>query len=72
MTFDPKKLDLDEEVTLGGNGKMTLRSAVTKIMAAPIGERVIATIFREGEPSILDFPQIEAIASLPNFKMSDQ
>jgi hypothetical protein len=57
MNYDPEEI-----VTLNGSAKMTLKSAVAKVMALPLQERDTATIFREGEPSILDATQIEAIA----------
>jgi hypothetical protein len=56
MTFDP-----DEVVTLGG-APMTLRAAVAKVQAIPNGYRSLATIFRKGEPSLLDIDAIDAIA----------
>ena len=65
MDYDP-----DEIVTLHGHAKMTLKTAVAKVMALPPQERATATIFREGEPSILDAAQIEAIARIPGFENS--
>jgi hypothetical protein len=64
MSFDP-----DEDVTLNG-AKMTLRSAVAKVMALPPDDRMGATIFRNGEPSTLDRTQIEVIADLLGFQDS--
>jgi hypothetical protein len=66
MDYDP-----DEIVTLDGHAKMTLRTAVAKVMALSPQERATATIFREGEPPILDAAQIEGIAQLPGFKNSN-
>jgi hypothetical protein len=64
MSFDP-----DEDVTLNG-AKMTLRSAVAKVMALPPDDRIGVTIFRNGDPSILDRAQIEDIADLQGFQGS--
>jgi|HubBroStandDraft_6_1064221.scaffolds.fasta_scaffold764218_2 hypothetical protein len=62
MSFDP-----DEDVTLNG-AKMSLRSAVAKVMALPPDDRIGATIFRNGEPPSLDRAQIEDIADLLGFQ----
>jgi hypothetical protein len=62
MSFDP-----DEDVTLNG-AKMSLRSAVAKVMALSPDDRMGATIFRNGEPPILDRAEIEDIADLPGFQ----
>jgi hypothetical protein len=48
MSYDP-----DEDVTLNG-AKMSLRSAVAKVMALSPDDRMGATIFRNGEPPIPD------------------
>jgi hypothetical protein len=64
MSFDP-----DEDVTLNG-AKMSLRSAVAKVMALPPDDRIGATISRNGEPSSLDRAQIEDIADLLGFRDS--
>jgi hypothetical protein len=64
MSFDP-----DEDVTFDG-AKMTLRSAVAKVMALPPDDRIGVTIFRNGDPSSLDRAQIEDIADLPDFQES--
>jgi len=66
MNYDP-----DEIVTLNGHAKMSLRTAVAKVMALPASERGTTTIFREGEPSILDASKIGEIANLPNFQNSN-
>jgi hypothetical protein len=64
--FDPAEM-----VTFGDNVKMTLRSAVAKVMAMSPSERSFVRVFREGEPSVLDSDQIDAIAVLPTFKNSN-
>ena len=64
MSFDP-----DEDVTFDG-AKMTLRSAVAKVMALPPDDRIGVTIFRNCDPSSLDRAQIEDIADLPGFQES--
>jgi hypothetical protein len=58
MAFDP-----DEIVMLYGQGTMTLRTAVERVMAQKPKDPLYATIFRDDEPSILDFDQIEKIAA---------
>jgi len=58
MTFDPEEI-----VTLYGQGQMTLRTAVERVMTRDPMKQSAATIFREGEPSILDLAQIEKIAA---------
>lgn len=68
---DEDAYDPDEIVTLYGHGPMTLKTAVTRVMALPPQERATATIFREGEPPILDATQIEAVARLPGFENSN-
>jgi hypothetical protein len=65
MAYHPEEI-----VTLNG-AKMTLRTAVRNVMALPPDQRATNSIFREGEPSILDREQIEAIAALPLFKSSN-
>jgi hypothetical protein len=62
MTYDP-----DEDVRFNG-AKMSLRSAVAKVMALPPDDRLGATIFRNGEPPTLDRAEIEEIADLPGFQ----
>lgn len=57
VTFDPEEI-----VTLYGEGQMTLRSAVRRVMAKARHERIGATIFRDGNPSILSLAQIEVLA----------
>jgi|EndMetStandDraft_5_1072996.scaffolds.fasta_scaffold1457448_2 hypothetical protein len=56
MAFDP-----DEIVTLYGQGKMTLRTAVRKVLDLDPHDRTGATIFREGDPAILDLSEIEKL-----------
>jgi hypothetical protein len=58
MRFDPEEI-----VTLYGQGQMTLRTAIRKVMTRPTLERAGATIFRTGEPSILDLAKIEQLAA---------
>jgi hypothetical protein len=57
MAFDPEEI-----VTLNGQGKMTLRTAVNRVLDQELRD-LEATIFRDGEPSILDLTQIERIAA---------
>jgi hypothetical protein len=55
--------------TLPSNGaKMSLHSAVDNVMALSPDDRMGATIFRNGEPPILDRAEIEDIADLPGFQ----
>jgi hypothetical protein len=58
MAMDPEEL-----VTLTDHGTMKLRSAVSRAMALLPKERKRATIVREGEPAILNFEQIKALAA---------
>ncbi len=58
MAFDPEEL-----VTLINHGTMKLRSAVARTMVLPQEERDVATIVREGEPSILNFDLIKQLAA---------
>ncbi len=58
MTFDPEEI-----VTLHGQGKMTLRTAVERVLTRNPQTKSVPTIFREGEPSVLDLAQIEKIAT---------
>jgi hypothetical protein len=55
MTFDPEEI-----VTLSGQGKMRLRTAVERVITHKL-RGPDATIFREGYPSILDLTLIEKI-----------
>jgi hypothetical protein len=56
-------LDPEELVTLTNHGTMKLRSAVARAMILLPQERDLATIVREGEPTILDFDLIKHLAS---------
>lgn len=58
MAFDPEEI-----VTLYGQGRMTLRTAVERVMTRDPLKQPTATIFREGDPSILDLAQIEKVAT---------
>ena len=58
MAFDPEEL-----VTLTDHGTMKLRSAVSRAMILLPEERKRATIVREGDPAILNFEQIECLAT---------
>ena len=58
MAFDPEEI-----VTLYGHGQMTLRSAVERALTRDPQKQTGATIFRDGEPPILDLPQIERLAA---------
>jgi hypothetical protein len=57
MAFDPEEI-----VTLSGQGKMRLQTAVERVMVRKL-RGLDATIFREGNPSILDLTLIEKIAA---------
>ena len=58
MAFDP-----EEMVELYRQGTMTLRTAVERVTAQKL-QGLRATIFRDGEPTILDLPQIEQLAAM--------
>ena len=49
---------------------MTLRAAVAKVQAIPNGYRSLATIFRKGEPALLDIDAIDVIAHSPAFLLT--
>ena len=60
MAFDP-----EEFVTLPGHGKMTLRSAVARVMALRaqnLEAFAMAMVFRDGDPPILDLGDITKLA----------
>jgi hypothetical protein len=56
-------LDPEELVTLTNHGTMKLGSAVARAMLLLPKERRRATIVRKGEPDILKFEQIKALAA---------
>jgi hypothetical protein len=56
-------LDPEEFVTLTNHGAMKLRSAVARAMMLPPEERDLATIVREGEPTILTIDLIRLLAA---------
>jgi hypothetical protein len=64
-------LDPDGDALLYGRGKMALRCAVTKAMKMPLSERVLVTIYRDEQPSILDASEIEELPELPEFLDED-
>ena len=55
-------LDPDEFVILTDHGPMRLQAAVTRAMMLPPQERDHASIFRNGEPGILNFDLIKHLA----------
>ena len=57
LNFDPEEI-----VTLHGQGQMTLRTAVERVMAQGL-RGLDATIFRRGHPSILGRVGIEKLAA---------
>jgi hypothetical protein len=57
MAFDPEEI-----VELYRQGTMTLRTAVERVTAQKL-QGLSATIFRDGEPTILHLPQIEQLAA---------
>ncbi len=56
-------LDPEELVILINHGAMKLRAAVARTMILTHEERDLATIVREGEPSILNFDVIKHLAA---------
>ena len=56
-------IDPEEFVTLTNHGSMKLRAAVLRAMTLLPKERKRTTIFREGEPAILNFEQIKNLAA---------
>jgi hypothetical protein len=63
MALDSVELDPDELVTLTDHGSMKLRSAVSRAMLMLPKQRKLATIVREGDPSILNFDEIKRLAA---------
>jgi hypothetical protein len=59
MSFDPDEIVSTSDTV----GPVTLRTAVRQLMAKPPSERTISTVYRSGEPPILDSKQIEALAA---------
>jgi hypothetical protein len=63
MALDSVELDPEELVTLTDHGSMKLRSAVSRAMLMLPKQRKLATIVREGDPSILNFDEIKRLAA---------
>jgi hypothetical protein len=63
MALDSVELDPEELVTLTDHGSMKLRSAVSRAMLMLPKQRKVATIVREGDPSILNFDEIKRLAA---------
>jgi len=55
LDFDPEEI-----ITLDGNGQMTLRTAVERVLAQDL-QGLNATIFRRGKPSVLGRLGIEKL-----------
>ena len=56
-------LDPEELVTLTDHGRMKLRLAVLRAMMMLPKQRRLATIVRDGDPTILNFDQIKKLAA---------
>jgi len=65
MTFDPQ-----EVVTLYNQGPMTLQAAVERVMRQSL-KGFEATIFRDGDASILGLTEIEKLAADWGYEESD-
>jgi hypothetical protein len=65
MTFDP-----EEVVTLYNQGPMTLRTAVERVMRQSL-QGLEATIFRDGDPSLLGLTEIEKLAADWGYEEND-
>jgi hypothetical protein len=63
MALDPEVLDPEELVTLTDHGRMKLRLAVLRAMMMLPKQRRLATIVRDGDPTILNFDQIKKLAA---------
>ena len=63
MALDPEELDPEELVTLTNHGMMKLRLAVLRAMMMLPKQRKLATIVRDGDPSILNFDEIKRLAA---------
>jgi hypothetical protein len=62
MALDPD-LNPEELVTLTDHGPMKLRSAVSRAMLMLPNQRELATIVRQGDPTILNFDEIKRLAA---------
>ena len=63
MALDPEELDPEELVTLRDHGMMKLRLAVLRAMMMLPKQRKLATIVRDGDPTILNFNEIKKLAA---------
>ena len=63
MALYPEELDPEELVTLTDHGRMKLRLAVLRAMMMLPKQRRLATIVRDGDPTILNFDQIKKLAA---------
>ena len=63
MALDPEELDPEELITLTNHGMMKLRLAVLRAMMMLPKQRKLATIVRDGDPSILNFDEIKRLAA---------
>jgi hypothetical protein len=61
----------DDIVTWPGVGSMTLRSAVRRFMALPPDHRLAVSLLRDGNPSLIDPADLEALVKLPDYQGDD-
>jgi hypothetical protein len=67
--FDPQEIDPEEMVKFDNKdlSLLTVVRHLKKLTLSP-GEKAHVAVFREGDPSILDWSHIEELAKLPAFK----
>ena len=68
-SFDPQEIDPEEMVKFD-NKDLTLLTVVRHLKKLPLSpeQKARIAVFREGDPSILDWSHIEELAELPAFK----
>jgi len=61
----------DDIVTWPGVGPMSLRTAVRRFMALPAAHKLAVSLLRDGNPSLIDPAELEALAKLPDYQGDD-
>jgi len=61
----------DDIVTWPGIGAMTLRSAIRRFKALPAGQALAVSLLCDGDPSLVEPADLEALAKLPEYQGDD-
>jgi len=61
----------DDTVTWPSVGPMTLRSAVRRFKALPTGQTLAVSLPRDGNPSLVEPADLEALAKLAEYQEGD-